>query len=144
MACRLRRRLCAMPTPYTVFFPDDEAVHPADLEHSAPLPRVGDSVEYLDTRGTCRRYVVKDVVHTLQAPPGSRPRVSDQRSVPAAFARGESEPPEIPGDGGELRAGLPKVFLARAEHDAFGTSHEMRGWRVVGVPSGEQGKRDDG
>jgi len=52
--------------PYTVFFPVDGAYRPADLEHSAPLPRVGDTVEYIDQRGRCSHYVVREVIHTLQ------------------------------------------------------------------------------
>lgn len=70
--------------PYTVQFPDGDGTSAADLEHPAHLPRVGDLVEYIDEQGDTHRYRVREVVHTLQASP--------------------SEP-------GQLRAGLPKVFL---------------------------------
>jgi hypothetical protein len=126
-----------MTFPYTVFFPGDEALHPADLEHRAPLPRVGDSVEYIDKRGRCTRYVVRAVVHTLQASAGEREPVSDRASTPAAFARAEDEAAEVPGDGGSLRAGLPKVFLELAPDGNEGEQREMAGWNVLSSPTGD-------
>lgn len=119
-----------MTFPYTVFFPGDEAMHPSDLEHRAPLPRVGDTVEYIDKKGVCRRYVVRSVVHTLQASAAERERVGDRTSTPAVFGRGEQEQAEIPGDGGALRAGLPKVFLDPAPDGDEGEQREVAGWRV--------------
>ena len=119
-----------MTFPYTVFFPGDDALHPSDMEHRAPLPRVGDTVEYIDKRGQCNRYVVTAVVHTLQASAGDREPVGDRTSTPAAFARSDQEAPEIPGDGGALRAGLPKVFLERAEEGDEGSQRELNGWKV--------------
>jgi hypothetical protein len=100
--------------PYTVFFPDGERYRPADLEHAAPLPRVGDTVEYIDERGACHLYVVRQVVHTVQVAADARPHVRERSAMPAAFARDEDEESERPGDGGSLRAGLPKVILAEA------------------------------
>ncbi|MDQ3880257.1 MAG: hypothetical protein M3295_04185 [Chloroflexota bacterium] len=128
-----------MTFPYTVFFPGDEALHPADLEHRAPLPRVGDTVEYIDKRGRCTRYVVRSVIHTLQASAGEREPVADKGSTPAAFARSEQEAPEIPGDGGSLRAGLPKVFLELAEGGEEGEQREVAGWKVIGSTSTSEG-----
>ena len=119
-----------MTFPYTVYFPGDEAMHPSDLEHRAPLPRVGDTVEYIDKKGTCRRYVVTAVVHTLQASATDRERVADRTSTPAVFGRGEEEPGEIPGDGGALRAGLPKVFLEEAPQTDEARHREVAGWNV--------------
>lgn len=96
--------------PWTAVFPGPAGPRPADLEHPAPLPRVGDVVEYIDERGRCHRYRVREVIHTLQAAASLRPAVHD-RQGPAAFARDDREEAEIPGDGGSLRAGLPKVLL---------------------------------
>jgi hypothetical protein len=100
--------------PYTVYFPGDDGVsRGADLEHPAPVPRVGEIVEYIDERGECQRYIVREVVHTLQTSAVGRPLVSAERNAATSLARNRNEPAELPGDGGELRAGLPKVFLER-------------------------------
>lgn len=96
--------------PWTAVFPGPAGPRAADLEHAAPVPRVGDVVEYIDERGRCHRYRVREVIHTLQAAASLRPMVQDRQS-PAAFARDDREEPEVPGDGGALRAGLPKVLL---------------------------------
>jgi len=95
--------------PYTVFFPVGDDYRPADLEHAAPLPRVGDTVEYIDERGRCSRYTVREVIHTLQLAADQRPLVSSDQHRPGVFAAGD-EGAELPGDG-SLRAGLPKVIL---------------------------------
>lgn len=101
--------------PYTVQFPG-EGGRAADLEHPAPLPRVGDMVEYIDETGATHRYRVREVVHTLQTTSAHRPHVADGTASPQAIARlGEGDAPERPGEGGELRAGLPKVILEAAE-----------------------------
>lgn len=98
--------------PYTVHFPDGDGSVAADLEHPAPLPRVGDIVEYIDERGDARRYRVREVVHTLQTSAAYRPIVAESQASPQAIARVEDEAqPERPGEPGQLRAGLPKVFL---------------------------------
>ncbi|HET6746137.1 MAG TPA: hypothetical protein VFH90_09875 [Candidatus Limnocylindria bacterium] len=98
--------------PYTVQFPEGDGSAAADLEHPAPLPRVGDIVEYINELGDSRRYRVREVVHTLQTSAGHRPHVSEGGASPQAIARvAEGDQPERPGEGGELRAGLPKVFL---------------------------------
>jgi hypothetical protein len=96
--------------PYTVLFPGPDGPRPVDLEHGAPLPRVGDVVEYIDEQGARRRYRVREVIHTLQAAAAMRPTVAE-RGSPAAFARGDREAAEVPGDGGTLRAGLPQVVV---------------------------------
>ncbi|HEY7847198.1 MAG TPA: hypothetical protein VIC83_03275 [Candidatus Limnocylindria bacterium] len=97
--------------PYTVQFPDEDG-SAADLEHPAPLPRVGDVVEYIDETGATHRYRVREVVHTLQTTSAHRPHVADGPASPQAIARvAEGEAAELPGEGGELRAGLPKVYL---------------------------------
>jgi hypothetical protein len=98
--------------PYTVQFPDGDGSAAADLEHAAPLPRVGDIIEYIDEVGDRHRYRVREVVHTLQTSASHRPHVAQGEASPQAIARvAEGDQPERPGEGGELRAGLPKVFL---------------------------------
>src|ERR687897_935400 len=98
--------------PYTVQFPDGDGSSAADLEHPAPLPRVGDIVESREGVGGSRRYRVREVVHTLQTSASHRPHVDEGGASPQAIARvGEDDQPERPGEGGALRAGLPKVFL---------------------------------
>jgi hypothetical protein len=104
--------------PYTVHFPDGEGYLGADLEHPAPLPRVGDLVEYLDETGATRRFRVREVVHTLQSSAAHRPRVEDEGASPDSIARVDGEPPERPGESGVLRAGLPKVILELVEEEA--------------------------
>lgn len=103
--------------PYTVHFPDADGYIGADLEHPAPLPRVGDSVEYLDETGATRRFRVREVVHTLQSSAAYRPTVEDRDASPNSIARVDGGPPERPGESGVLRAGLPKVILERAEQE---------------------------
>ena len=77
--------------PYTLYFPRRGGFAAADIEYAAPLPRVGDTVEYLDPRGASHWYVVSEVIHTLQGP-----------------QTGEPERIQL------LRAGIPAVYLARS------------------------------
>jgi hypothetical protein len=114
--------------PYTVFFPVGDEYHPADLEHAAPLPRVGDTVEYIDERGRCSRYTVREVIHTLQLAADQRPLVSSDQDRPGVFAA-DDEGAELPGDG-SLRAGLPKVILETSTSPDPG---EVRGGFTVRV-----------
>lgn len=106
--------------PFTVFFPGPAGLVPADLEHPAPLPRIGDTVEYIDGGGHCHRYVVREVIHTLQLAADARPRVNqragEEEAPPASVARSQREEPELPGSG-SIRAGLPKVILAEADEN---------------------------
>lgn len=97
--------------PYTVYFPDGDGYIGADLEHPAPLPRVGDTVEYYDETGECRRYRVREVIHTVQTSAANRPAVDERSASPQTIARPDGEGPERPGEGGVVRAGLPKVLL---------------------------------
>jgi hypothetical protein len=96
--------------PYTVHFPDGEGYIAADLEHPAPLPRVGDTVEYIDETGACRRYRVREVIHTIQTSAAYRHPVEQGSASPQAIARVEGDP-EKPGQTGLVRGGLPKVVL---------------------------------
>ncbi len=101
--------------PYTLHFPDGESYVDADLEHPAPLPRVGDTVEYIDETGACRRYRVREVIHTIQSSATYRPHVEDAPASPQSIARVQGEPSEKPGQGGLVRAGLPQVLLEEAK-----------------------------
>ena len=94
-------------TPYTVHFPDGAPLNAADLEHPAPLPRVGDVVEYIDEKLASHRFVVRQVVHTLQ--PARPEEANPRRAAPADEA---ADTPDLePRPPAELRSGLPKVFL---------------------------------
>lgn len=104
--------------PYTVYFPDGKDYRGADLEHAAPLPRIGDRVDYIDERGVTLRFQVREVVHTLQTSAAGRPSVQEGSASPNSVARTDDSPAEAPGGAGTLRAGLPEVFLAPIEPDA--------------------------
>ncbi len=102
--------------PYTVHFPDGDGYLGADLEHPAPLPCAGDLVEYIDERGSCHRFRVAQVIHTVQSSAAHRPRVEDRDASPDALARPDAaSEPEQPGASGLVRAGLPKVILEAAD-----------------------------
>ena len=79
----------------------------ADLEHGAPLPRIGDRVDFIANDGELRSYRVTEVVHTVQGTASDRPRVRDEHTLPNSVVDGpDDEPPR------ELRAGLPRVIVA--------------------------------
>jgi hypothetical protein len=77
--------------PYTLYFPRRGGFAAADIEYSAPLPRVGDTIEYIDAQTITHRYRVTEVVHTFQDSPASK--------APETIRL--------------LRSGLPAVYLAR-------------------------------
>lgn len=83
----------------------------ADLEHAAPLPCVGDRIDFIGADGKQRQYRVTEVIHTLQASASERPPVSEEQSSPNAIVTDEpgSEPPR------SLRAGLPRVVVVAAD-----------------------------
>ena len=124
--------------PYTVFFPVGDEYHPADLEHAAPLPRVGDTVEYIDERGRCSRYTVREVIHTLQLAADQRPAVGSDDHRPGVFAAGDDSA-EPPGDG-SLSAGLPEVILEASS--SAGRTEERGGFtvRVASRPPSGRGR----
>ncbi len=125
--------------PYTVFFPVGDEYHPADLEHAAPLPRVGDTVEYIDERGRSSRYTVREVIHTLQLAADQRPAVGSDPERPGAIAVGV-DGAELPGDG-SLSAGLPKVIL---EASTSSEHTEQRGGFTVRLASPQPGPAPGG
>jgi len=101
-------------TPYTVYFPGEDGYRAADLAHAAPLPHVGDLVDYLDEDGVTHRYRVREVVHTLQVAPAYRPNPRAAGGSPDVAADAAQAAPDGPHpipEGSELRAGLPEVVL---------------------------------
>ena len=83
----------------------------ADLEHAAPLPCVGDRIDFIGADGNQGHYRVTEVIHTLQASASERPPVSDERTGPNAIVTDKPgiAPPR------SLRAGLPRVVVVAAD-----------------------------
>ena len=91
--------------PWTLVV-DDEGWS-ADLEHGAPLPRIGERIEYIAEDGQQRVYRVVDVIHTVQSSASERPAVRDERASPNSTV--DRPAPRTPR---ELRAGLPRVLVS--------------------------------
>lgn len=90
--------------PWTLVVTDEWE---ADLEHGAPLPRVGDLIEYITDRGERRAYRVTSVQHTVQRSASTRPPVHAERLGPNSTVDDSTdEPPQA------LRAGLPRVIVS--------------------------------
>jgi hypothetical protein len=89
---------------------ESEAGWSADLEHAAPLPRVGERIEFIGEDGRRHAFLVIDVVHTLQASASERPPVRAEQSSPNSIVtdRPDDDPPRA------LRAGLPRVVVVPA------------------------------
>ncbi len=83
----------------------------ADLEHAAPIPRIGETVEYIAEDGERRAYRVVKVVHTVQSSASERPPVGSEASGPNSTVSGD-HPAHVPA---ELRAGLPRVHVVAAD-----------------------------
>ena len=83
----------------------------ADLEHAAPLPRVGEQIEFIGEDGSRHNFRVIQVVHTLQASASERPPVRAEQSGPNSIVTNGAgdDPPR------ELRAGLPRVVVVPAD-----------------------------
>ena len=90
---------------------DGEEGWSADLEHAAPLPRVGERIEFIGEDGRRQFYRVTAIVHTIQASSTERPRVADETSGPNSIVN-DGTADETPR---ELRAGLPRVVVAPDE-----------------------------
>lgn len=93
--------------PWTLCVKDEDWA--ADLEHAAPLPRVGDRIEYIGEDGARRVFRVEEVVHTVQASAAHRPRVRDESLGPNTLV---NDAPQDEGGPRELRAGLPRVVVS--------------------------------
>jgi hypothetical protein len=83
----------------------------ADLEHGAPLPRVGERIVYIAEDGSRRHFRVSDITHTVQASASERPPVRASAGSPNATVSGP-HPPHPPLS---LRAGLPRVDVTPEE-----------------------------
>lgn len=94
--------------PWTLVVTGDDGWS-ADLEHAAPLPRIGERVEVIEEDGVRRMYRVRDVVHTVQPSSSERPRVRDETGGPNATVSAANHPRHEPT---ALRAGLPRVEVA--------------------------------
>ncbi|HYI66798.1 MAG TPA: hypothetical protein VEW95_07750 [Candidatus Limnocylindrales bacterium] len=83
----------------------------ADLEHAAPLPRVGERIEFIGEDGRRQIFRVTDVIHTLQASASERPPVSAEQSGPNSIVtdQPDQEAPRA------LRAGLPRVVVVASD-----------------------------
>ncbi len=90
---------------------DGEDGWSADLEHAAPLPRVGERIEFIAEDGRRAFYRVTAVTHTLQTSASERPPVRAEESSPNAIVTDGARlsPPR------SLRAGLPRVVVTPAE-----------------------------
>jgi hypothetical protein len=80
----------------------------ADLEHAAPMPRVGELIEYIAEDGARHTYRVREIVHTVQSAASERPAVGAEDSLPNTTVSGPRPPNPTPR---ELRAGLPRVYV---------------------------------
>jgi hypothetical protein len=89
---------------------EGEAGWSSDLEHAAPLPRIGERIEFIGDDGRRHDFLVTDVVHTLQASATERPPVSEEQSSPNSIVTDglDDDPPRA------LRAGLPRVVVIAA------------------------------
>lgn len=89
---------------------EGEAGWSADLEHAAPLPRIGEQIEFIGEDGRRRVFLVTDVVHTLQPSASERPPVRAEQSSPNSIVTDgpDEDPPRA------LRAGLPRVMVVPA------------------------------
>jgi hypothetical protein len=91
--------------PWTLVAPDEQ--WEADLEHGAPLPRVGERIDYITDDGTHRTFRVTEVIHTVQSAATERPAVREERTGPNSTVNdaGDRHP-------GSIRAGLPRVVVS--------------------------------
>lgn len=83
----------------------------ADLAHGAPLPRVGERIEYINDEASRRVFRVEAVVHTVQRSASERPLVRGEAASPNAIVTEEAHrlAPVA------LRAGLPRVYVTPEE-----------------------------
>ena len=94
--------------PWTLEVEDED--WSADLEHGAPVPRVGDLVEFIADDGDKRLFRVLRVVHTVQSSPAERPLVREEHAGPNSTVDMPSGAPPR-----SLRAGLPRVIVESAQ-----------------------------
>ncbi len=90
---------------------DGEDAWSADLEHAAPLPRVGERIQFIGEDGSRRYFRVSEVVHTLQPSASDRPPVRAEESSPNSIVTDGARA----GAPRSLRAGLPRVVVVPAD-----------------------------
>jgi hypothetical protein len=97
-------------TAWTLDIVGDEP-ESADLEHAAPLPRVGEAIELIRADGSRRFLRVRQVIHVLQPSASQRPPVREEDAGPNSTVAGGW------GAGGPalLRAGLPRVVAEEVD-----------------------------
>jgi hypothetical protein len=97
-------------TPWTLEIEGDQG-WTADLEHAAPLPRVGERIEFIGEDGRRHVYRVTAVVHTVQTSASERPTVAEEETGPNSIVTdgAHDDPPRA------LRAGLPRVIAVPDE-----------------------------
>lgn len=89
---------------------DGEDAPSADLEHAAPLPRVGELLEVIRSDGSRRHLQVRQVIHVLQPSSTGRPTVREESAGPNSILSDDAD-----ADPRLLRAGLPRVVAAPIE-----------------------------
>lgn len=87
---------------------EGDATWSADLEHAAPLPRVGERIEFIGADGRRQAFRVAAVIHTLQPSASDRPQVQAEKSGPNSIVA-DGTNATVPRS---LRAGLPRVVVA--------------------------------
>lgn len=97
-------------TAWTLDIVGDEPAS-ADLEHAAPLPRIGEAIELIRADGARRFLRVRQVIHVLQPSARERPPVREEDIGPNSTVAGGWEA----GEPALLRAGLPRVVAVEVE-----------------------------
>ena len=87
---------------------EDDAAWSADLEHAAPLPRIGERIEFIGADGCRQAFRVTAVIHTLQPSASDRPPVHAEERGPNSIVT-DGANGTVPRS---LRAGLPRVVVA--------------------------------
>ena len=90
---------------------EGDAAWLADLEHAAPVPRIGERIEFIGADGRRQAFRVTDVVHTLQPSASDRPPVQAEESGPNSIVTDVASE-TVPRS---LRAGLPRVVVVPAD-----------------------------
>ncbi len=90
---------------------DGEVGWSADLEHAAPLPRIGERIEFIGADGCRQAFRVSAVIHTLQPSASDRPPVRAEERGPNSIVT-DGTNATVPRS---LRAGLPRVVVVPAD-----------------------------
>ncbi len=90
---------------------EGDAAWSADLEHAAPLPRIGERIEFIGADGRRQAFRVTEVVHTLQPSASDRPPVRAEEGGPNSIVTDVANE-TVPRS---LRAGLPRVVVVPAD-----------------------------